>query len=150
MPYVEQTPAWWTNIPSAENVPGWSNWDDDAWLNGSSTIPDVSNDVKIPNVNDFLEIEMDTGTGETSRSSVLYEYVLYEDKTMCDQKNFINLEWNLWNDICRIISNELPARLSSKQVIDDLLTEIGKRETEIEYLTKLAKEQDSQEISTQF
>ena len=108
----------------------------------------MSNDVTIPNVNDFLEIEIDTGTGETS--SVLYEYVIDEDKTMYDTKTLINLEWNLWNDICNIISHDLPSRLSSKQVIDDLLTEIGAKESEIEYLTKLADAQDSQEMKTSF
>ena len=108
----------------------------------------MSNDVTIPNVNDFLEIEIDTGTGETS--SVMYEYVIDEDKTMYDTKTLINLEWNLWNDICNIISHDLPSRLSSKQVIDDLLTEIGAKESEIEYLTKLADAQDSQEMKTSF
>ena len=148
MPYVDNSLAW-SIVPSAEDVPGWSNWDDDAWLNGSNTVQDVSNDVTTPNVNDYLEIEMDAGTGETSRSSMMYEYVIYEDKTMYDNKNLIELEWNLWNDICRIISYELPGRLCSKQVIDDLLAEIGKKETEIEYLTKLANAQESDEIKTQ-
>ena len=106
----------------------------------------MSNDVAIPNVNDFLEIEIDTGTGETS--SVMYEYVIDEDKPMYDTKTLIDLEWKLWNDISRIISHDLPARLSSKQIIDDLLTEIGAKETEIEYLTKLANEQDAQELKT--
>ena len=148
MPYVENSRGWWSQAPSAENVPGWSNWDDDAWLNGSNRIKDVSNDVTIPNVNDFLEIEIDTGTGGTS--SVMYEYVIDEDKTMYDTKTLIDLEWKLWNDICRIISHDLPSRLSSKQIIDDLLTEIGAKETEIEYLTKLANEQDPQELKTRF
>ena len=108
----------------------------------------MSNDVTIPNVNDFLEIEIDTGTGETS--SVMYEYVIDEDKTIYDTKTLIDLEWKLWNDISRIISHDLPTRLSSKQVIDDLLTEIGAKESEIEYLTKLADAQDSQELKTRF
>ena len=108
----------------------------------------MSNDVTIPNVNDFLEIEIDTGTSETS--SVMYEYVIDEDKTMYDTKTLIDLEWKLWNDICNIISHDLPSRLSSKQVIDDLLTEIGAKESEIEYLTKLADAQDSQEMKTSF
>ena len=146
MPYIENSRGWWSHAPSAENVPGWSNWDDDAWLNGSNRIKDVSDDVAIPNVNDFLEIEIDTGTGETS--SVMYEYVIDEDKPMYDTKTLIDLEWKLWNDISRIISHDLPARLSSKQIIDDLLTEIGAKETEIEYLTKLANEQDAQELKT--
>ena len=148
MPYIENSRGWWSHAPSAENVPGWSNWDDDAWLNGSNRIKDVSNDVAIPNVNDFLEIEIDTGTGETS--SVMYEYVIDEDKPMYDTKTLIDLEWKLWNDISRIISHDLPARLSSKQIIDDLLTEIGAKESEIEYLTKLADAQDSQELKTRF
>ena len=145
MPFVENYRGW-SNAPPAENVPGWSNFDDDAWIrNGSNTIQDVGDDVTIPIVNDFLEIEMDTGTGVTS--PVMYEYVLYEDKTMYDQKNLIDLEWNLWNDIYRIISHDLPARMCSKQIIDDLLAEIGKKDTEIEYLKKLA---NGQEIKTQF